>query len=130
MEKKEAQRKKLAEGIGFIAALDQSGGSTPKALNLYGIEAGSWNGETEMFNLVHQMRCRIMESSSFNGDKILGAILFEQTMERKVDDLHTANFLWEKKHIVPFLKVDKGLEENLGGMQFMKPISDLSLIHI
>ena len=105
--------------------MDQSGGSTPKALNLYGIEADSWSDETEMFDLVHQMRCRIIQSPSFSGNKILGAILFEQTMERKVDDLHTADFLWEKKEIVPFLKVDKGLEENLGGMQFMKPISDL-----
>ena len=125
MEKKQAQKKKITEGNGFIAALDQSGGSTPKALNLYGIEADSWSDETEMFDLVHQMRCRIIQSPSFSGNKILGAILFEQTMERKVDDLHTADFLWERKEIVPFLKVDKGLEENLGGMQFMKPISNL-----
>ena len=128
MEKKQVQKKKLREGNGFIAALDQSGGSTPKALNLYGIEAGSWRDETEMFDLVHQMRCRIIQSPSFGGDKILGAILFEQTMEREVEDLHTADFLWEKKEIVPFLKVDKGLEENLGGMQFMKPISDLDSV--
>ena len=125
MEKKQVQKKKLREGNGFIAALDQSGGSTPIALNLYGIEAGSWSDETEMFDLVHQMRCRIIQSPSFGGDKILGAILFEQTMEKEVEGLHTADFLWEKKEIVPFLKVDKGLEENLGGMQFMKPISDL-----
>ena len=125
MEKKQAQKKKVANAEGFIAALDQSGGSTPKALNLYGIETGSWIDEAEMFNLVHQMRSRIIESPSFSGDKILGAILFEQTMERKVDDLHTADFLWEKKKIVPFLKVDKGLEESSGGMQLMKPISDL-----
>jgi fructose-bisphosphate aldolase class I len=125
MEKKQAQKKKVTNASGFIAALDQSGGSTPKALNLYGIETGSWIDETEMFDLVHQMRSRIIKSRSFSGDKILGAILFEQTMERKVEDLHTADFLWEKKKIVPFLKVDKGLEESLGGMQFMKPILDL-----
>ncbi len=125
MEKKQAQKKKITNANGFIAALDQSGGSTPKALNLYGIETSSWIDETEMFNLVHQMRSRIIKSVSFSGDKILGAILFEQTMERKVEDLHTADFLWEKKKIVPFLKVDKGLEEISGGMQFMKPIKDL-----
>ena len=103
MEKKQAQKKKVANAEGFIAALDQSGGSTPKALNLYGIETDSWIDEAEMFNLVHQMRSRIIESPSFSGDKILGAILFEQTMERKIGDLHTADFLWEKKKIVPFL---------------------------
>ena len=102
MEKRQAQKKKVTEGNGFIAALDQSGGSTPKALNLYGIEADSWSDETEMFDLVHQMRCRIIQSPSFSGNKILGAILFEQTMERKVDDLHTADFLWEKKRLFLF----------------------------
>lgn len=113
---------------GFIAALDQSGGSTPKALALYGISEDSYNGEEEMFTLVHEMRSRIVTSPAFSSEHILGAILFEQTMNRKIDDLYTADYLWEKKRIVPFLKVDKGLDAEADGVQLMKPNPDLDTL--
>lgn len=119
---------KMTKSKGFIAALDQSGGSTPKALRNYGVEADAYNSDAEMFDMVHAMRTRIIKSPSFTGERILGAILFEMTMERKVDDLHTAQFLWEKKGIVPFLKIDKGLAEEKDGMQMLKPIPELDAI--
>ncbi|MEG0443224.1 MAG: fructose bisphosphate aldolase [Carnobacterium sp.] len=111
----------VKNGQGFIAALDQSGGSTPAALALYGVSEDSYSGEEEMFDLVHEMRTRIVTSPAFNSDSILGAILFEQTMDRKVEGLFTPDYLWEKKGIVPFLKVDKGLAEEADGVQLMKP---------
>ena len=116
---------KVANGHGFIAALDQSGGSTPKALRLYGIPEDQYSGEAEMFDLIHAMRTRIMTSPAFNGDRILGAILFEQTMDRQVAGVDTPAYLWEQKRVVPFLKVDKGLAEERDGVQPMKPIPDL-----
>lgn len=116
---------KMAKAEGFIAALDQSGGSTPKALKLYGINEDEYGSEAEMFDLVHAMRTRIIKSPSFSSDKILGAILFEMTMDREIDGLNTAEFLWQKKGIVPFLKVDKGLAEEENQVQVMKPIPNL-----
>lgn len=107
---------------GFIAALDQSGGSTPKALKAYGISENAFHNDDEMFALVHEMRTRIITSPSFNSSKILGAILFENTMDRKIDDRFTADYLWEVKGIIPFLKVDQGLQEEKNGVQLMKPI--------
>src|SRR6476660_10336686 len=104
---KEQQQRKIKTQCGFLAALDQSGGSTPKALAAYGIKEGSWSNENEMFEIVHQMRARIITSPSFTGDRILGAILFEGTMDRDIDGQPTANFLWDVKRVVPFLKVDK-----------------------
>ena len=104
------QLEKVRTGQGFIAALDQSGGSTPKALKLYGIEESAYDGDDEMFDLIHQMRSRIITSPSFGGDRVLGAILFEQTMDRQIDGIDTAEYLWTRKQVVPFLKVDKGLE--------------------
>jgi fructose-bisphosphate aldolase class I len=121
----EEQLQKVREAPGFIAALDQSGGSTPKALALYGIPEDSWSGEDEMFDLIHQMRSRIIKSPAFNGDRILGAILFEQTMDRQIDGLDTGDYLWSKKNIVPFLKIDKGLEAEADGVQLMKPMPGL-----
>lgn len=112
----------IAQKAGFIAALDQSGGSTPKALRAYGIEDGAWATEDEMFDLVHEMRSRIITSPSFDGEKIIGAILFEQTMDREIEGIPTAQYLWEKKGIVPFLKTDKGLAELENGVQLMKPV--------
>ena len=111
----------IKNGQGFIAALDQSGGSTPKALALYGVEEDTYSNEDTMFDLVHEMRTRIITSPAFTSNSILGAILFEQTMDRKIDDLYTADYLWEKKGIVPFLKIDKGLAEESDGVQLMKP---------
>ena len=119
------QIERVAHDRGFIAALDQSGGSTPKALSDYGIDKNSYSSEAEMFDLMHAMRSRIMTSHSFNGDRIFGAILFEQTMERSVDGIGSAEYLWEKKNIVPFLKIDKGLAEQTNGIQMMKPIDEL-----
>src|SRR5690625_830431 len=115
---------KVKNGNGFIAALDQSGGSTPKALKAYGIMEDSYSGEDEMFDLVHDMRTRIITSPSFNADQILGAILFEQTMDRKIEGKYTADYL-AGKGIVPFLKVDKGLADEANGVQLMKPMPDL-----
>jgi len=112
-------------GKGFIAALDQSGGSTPKALKLYGIEESTYSGETKMFDLMHAMRTRIMTSPAFTGDRVMGAILFEQTMDREVEGLGTAEYLWTVKQVVPFLKVDKGLADEVDGVQLMKEISGL-----
>ena len=108
---------KMRNGKGFIAALDQSGGSTPKALKLYGIDENEYSNDAEMFDLIHKMRTRIIKSPAFNDTKILGAILFEQTMDRKIDGKYTADFLWEEKGVLPFLKVDKGLEELEDGVQ-------------
>ncbi|HSG68896.1 MAG TPA: fructose bisphosphate aldolase [Planctomycetaceae bacterium] len=122
------QLEKMQSAEGFIAALDQSGGSTPKALRIYGIDESAYSNEDEMFDLVHQMRTRIITSPSFNGDRILGAILFENTMDRKIGDKYTAQYLWEDKHVVPFLKVDKGLEAEKDGVQLMKPIPNLDTL--
>lgn len=119
------QFNKAQRGAGFIAALDQSGGSTPKALKLYGVGEDAYSGDAEMFDQVHQMRTRIITSPSFDGDRILGAILFEDTMDRQIDGRDTADYLWNVKHIVPFLKVDKGLAEEKDGAQVMKPIPGL-----
>lgn len=119
------QLERIQSGKGFIAALDQSGGSTPKALRNYGINEDQYSTDEEMFDLVHEMRTRIIKSPAFNSDHILGAILFENTMERKIDAQYTADYLWEKKGIVPFLKVDKGLAELEDGVQLMKPIDNL-----
>jgi fructose-bisphosphate aldolase class I len=119
------QLQKMASGEGFIAALDQSGGSTPKALRLYGIEENAYSNEDEMFELIHAMRSRIIESPSFGGDRILGAILFEGTMDRQIGGVDSAAYLWNKKNVVPFLKVDKGLAEQADGVQLMKPIPGL-----
>ena len=115
----------MHSGKGFIAALDQSGGSTPKALAQYGIKESSFSNDEEMYTLVHEMRTRIIKSPAFDSKYILGAILFENTMDRKIDGLWTADYLWEKKQIVPFLKVDKGLADLANGVQLMKPISNL-----
>jgi fructose-bisphosphate aldolase, class I len=128
MEKREiniAQLDRMQLGKGFIAALDQSGGSTPKALSQYGVEESSYTNDEEMYALVHEMRTRIIKSPEFNSEYILGAILFENTIDRKIDGQWTADYLWEKKNIVPFLKVDKGLANLINGVQLMKPISDL-----
>ena len=113
---------------GFVAALDQSGGSTPKALGAYGIPEGSWSNDDEMFALVHQMRTRVMTSPAFDGDRIVGAILFEGTMDRNVNGKPSADYLWEEKRVVPFLKVDKGLAEEKDGVQLMKPIPGLAAL--
>jgi fructose-bisphosphate aldolase class I len=122
----EAMFHQMKSGKGFIAALDQSGGSTPKALALYGLDESSYSNEAEMFDQIHQMRSRLMKSPVFNGDRILGAILFEMTMERSVDGLPTAQYLWSKKKVVPFLKIDNGLADEVNGVQVMKPIPQLS----
>ena len=116
---------KVRTGQGFIAALDQSGGSTPKALKLYGVEEDAWSNDDEMFDLMHAMRTRIMTSPAFTGDRVLGAILFEQTMDRQVEGLGSAEYLWSVKRVVPFLKVDKGLADVAHGAQVMKPIPGL-----
>ncbi|NLV54995.1 MAG: fructose bisphosphate aldolase [Acidimicrobiales bacterium] len=116
---------KVAAGDGFVAALDQSGGSTPKALRLYGVEEDQYDGEVEMFDRIHEMRTRIVTSKAFGGDRVLGAILFEQTMDREVDGRPTGDYLWSVKGVVPFLKVDKGLADEADGAQVMKPIDGL-----
>jgi fructose-bisphosphate aldolase class I len=120
-----AQLAQMKSGKGFIAALDQSGGSTPKALSLYGIEPNTYSGEAAMFDLVHQMRSRIIKSPSFTSERVIGVILFEMTMDRQIDGLGSAEFLWQKKNIVPFLKVDNGLSDEKDGAQVMKPIPEL-----
>src|SRR5438128_5345111 len=122
----EEQLQKIKTAPGFVAALDQSGGSTPKALNQYGIQENAWSSDEEMFTIVHQMRTRIITSSSFNGDRIIGAILFENTMERDIEGQPTADYLWNVKRVVPFLKVDKGLAVEKDGVQLMKPIPNLA----
>ena len=119
------QLEKMKNGKGFIAALDQSGGSTPKALRLYGVEESAYSNDEEMFTLVHEMRTRIIKSPSFTSDRVLAAILFENTMDRKIDDKFTADYLWDVKGIIPILKVDKGLMDLEGGVQLMKPIPGL-----
>lgn len=115
----------VKNGKGFIAALDQSGGSTPKALALYGVSEDQYSTEEEMYDLIHEMRTRVMTAPSFNSDSIIGAILFEQTMDRKVEGQYTADYLWQQKGVVPFLKVDKGLADEENGVQVMKLIPDL-----
>jgi fructose-bisphosphate aldolase, class I len=125
---KAQQARKIRTQPGFIAALDQSGGSTPKALAAYGVAAGAWSSEEQMFALVHQMRARIMTSPGFNGDRILGAILFEGTMDREVESLPTADYLWRVKRIVPFLKIDQGLAAERDGVQLMKPMPGLAAL--
>lgn len=122
------QLTRMRDGKGFIAALDQSGGSTPKALRLYGIEENEYSGDEEMFNLIHQMRSRMMTSPVFNGERVLGAILFEGTMERDVEGLGAAEYLWKKKQVIPFLKIDKGLADEVDGCQIMKPNPDLDAL--
>ena len=122
---KNEQQNKVQHHDGFIAALDQSGGSSPKALMNYGIENDAYADDEEMFDLIHRMRTRIMTSNSFNGDRILGAILFENTMDRQVLGQNTASYLWEQKNVVPFLKVDKGLADEENGVQLMNPMPDL-----
>jgi fructose-bisphosphate aldolase, class I len=120
------QLEKAREGKGFIAALDQSGGSTPKALKLYGVGEDEYAGEEEMFDRIHEMRTRIITSPSFTGDRILGAILFEQTMDRQIEGQDTGDYLWSVKGVVPFLKVDKGLADEVDSAQVMKPMPDLA----
>jgi len=124
----EQQFQKIKTAPGFIAALDQSGGSTPKALRQYGIEENSWSGDEEMFTLVHQMRTRVITSPGFNGERIIGAILFENTMDREIEGQPTANYLWKVKQVVPFLKVDQGLAPEQNGVQLMKPMPKLSAL--
>ena len=122
------QLEKIRNGSGFIAALDQSGGSTPKALKAYGIDETEYNGDDEMFDRIHEMRTRIVTSQSFSGTRILGAILFENTMDRSIDDMSSADYLWSVKGVVPFLKVDKGLADEQQGVQVMKPIDGLGAL--
>jgi len=122
----EEMTRQIRAGKGFIAALDQSGGSTPKALGLYGIDESQYSGEEEMFDLVHEMRTRIITSPSFTSDHIIGAILFEQTMDREIEGMPTGDYLWQKKGVVPFLKIDKGLADLDQGVQLMKPMPDLA----
>ena len=122
------QLEKIKNAPGFIAALDQSGGSTPKALGLYGVTPDAWSNDDEMFGVVHQMRTRIMTSPVFGGDRILGAILFENTMDREVEGQSTASYLWNVKNVVPFLKVDKGLADEENGVQLMNPMPELDAL--
>ena len=123
-----AMAAQAANKDGFIAALDQSGGSTPKALKLYGIGEGAWSNDAEMFDLIHAMRARIIKSPAFTGDKVMGAILFEQTMDRDIDGVPTARYLWEKRGVVPFLKIDQGLQEAKDGVKLMKPMPKLDAL--
>jgi len=122
------QLQKMKTQPGFIAALDQSGGSTPNTLRAYGIKEGAWSNEDEMFAIVHQMRTRIMTSPAFNAERILGAILFENTTDRDIEGQPTADYLWNVKRVVPFLKVDKGLAAEKGGVQLMRPMPELSAL--
>ena len=122
------QYEKVKSAKGFIAALDQSGGSTPKALSLYGIKPEAYSGDQQMFDLMHAMRTRIITSPAFNGDRILGAILFEQTMDREIEGRGSADYLWSVKQVVPFLKVDKGLADEANGVQVMKPMPELDAL--
>jgi fructose-bisphosphate aldolase class I len=124
----DAQIKQMTTGRGFIAALDQSGGSTPKALQQYGVGADAWTSETEMFDLIHAMRARIVMSPAFTGDRVIGAILFEQTMDREIGGKPSAQYLWEEKRIVPFLKIDKGLADAGDGVKLMKAMPDLDAL--
>ena len=122
------QLKKIEAGNGFIAALDQSGGSTPKALKLYGVDESAYSNDSEMFDRMHEMRTRIITSPAFTGDRILGAILFEMTMDRTIDGKGSAEYLWQDKNVVPFVKVDKGLAAEVDGAQVMKPMPDLDAL--
>lgn len=122
------QFQKMKDGQGFIAALDQSGGSTPKALKLYGVDESAYSNESEMFDRIHEMRSRIITSPVFTGERILGAILFEMTMDRQIEGKGAAEYLWEEKNIVPFVKVDKGLAGEVDGAQVMKPMPDLDAL--
>jgi fructose-bisphosphate aldolase class I len=124
----EQQRQQMKTQRGFIAALDQSGGSTPGALRLYGIKEDAWSTEDEMFAMVHQMRTRIMTSPSFTGERIIAAILFENTMDREIERIPTADYLWNVKHVVPFLKVDKGIVAEKDGVQLLKPMPELAAV--
>jgi fructose-bisphosphate aldolase class I len=127
-EAQQAMLEKIEGQSGFIAALDQSGGSTPKALKLYGVDESSYSNDEEMFSAVHAMRTRIVTSEVFNGQRVLGAILFENTLDREIEGMSSAAYLWQEKHIVPFLKVDKGLLPVANGVQLMKPITDLDTL--
>ena len=122
------QLERMRNGKGFIAALDQSGGSTPKALKLYGVPESAWTDEAGMFDLIHQMRTRMVKSAAFTGQRVLGAILFEGTMDREIDGLGSAEYLWSRKQVVPFLKVDKGLADEADGVQVMKPMPGLDAL--
>ena len=122
------QLQKIKTQDGFIAALDQSGGSTPKALRLYGIKDSDYSGDEEMFSVVHTLRTRIITSPSFNGERILGAILFENTLDREIENQPSAHYLWEVKQVIPFLKIDKGLADEADGVQMMKPIPELNTL--
>ncbi|MEY4400704.1 MAG: hypothetical protein RL072_569 [Actinomycetota bacterium] len=122
------QLERMRTGKGFIAALDQSGGSTPKALSLYGIAESEYSGDAQMFDLIHAMRTRMIKSRAFNGDRVLGAILFEGTMDRQIDGIGSAEYLWSKKRVIPFLKVDKGLADERDGVQVMKPMPELEAL--
>ena len=122
---RQKQAEQMRSGKGFIAALDQSGGSTPKALKLYGVEEGAWSDDAGMFDLIHQMRARIATAPVFDGKRVVGAILFEKTMDGDFEGKPAATYLWEDKHVVPFLKIDKGLEEEKDGVKMMKPIGGL-----
>jgi len=124
----EEQLQKIKTSPGFVAALDQSGGSTPKALRLYGIQENTWSSDEEMFTIVHQMRTRIITSPGFNGERIIAAILFENTMEREIEAQPTADYLWKVKRVVPFLKVDQGLTAEKDGVQLMKPMPKLDAL--
>ena len=128
LSQKELQQRKIKIQPGFLAALDQSGGSTPKALLAYGLTESAWSNDEQMFALVHQMRARIITSPSFNGDRILGAILFEGTMDRDIQGQPTADYLWNTKRVVPFLKIDKGLAGEADGVQLMKPMPELAAL--
>jgi fructose-bisphosphate aldolase class I len=122
------QTEQIGAGKGFIAALDQSGGSTPKALRQYGVPDDAYSGEAQMYDMIHAMRSRIIKSPAFTGDKVVGAILFEQTMDRDIDGIPTATYLWDKRRVVPFLKIDKGLEAEADGVQLMKPMPGLDAL--
>lgn len=122
------QLAKMRDGKGFIAALDQSGGSTPKALKLYGVDESEYSGDDQMFDMIHAMRTRMVTSPAFGGDRVLGAILFEGTMDRDIDGMGSAEYLWTKKQVIPFLKVDKGLADEADGVQMMKPMPDLEAL--
>lgn len=124
----QTQREKIIAGRGFIAALDQSGGSTPKALSLYGVDPAAYSGEEQMFDMIHAMRSRIVNAPAFTGEKVVGAILFEMTMDRPINGKPSAAYLWEDRGVVPFLKVDKGLEDAAGGVRLMKAMPELDAL--
>jgi fructose-bisphosphate aldolase class I len=123
-----AQADKIRAGNGFVAALDQSGGSTPKALALYGVTEDAYDDDAEMFDMIHAMRARIAQAPDFNGDRVIGAILFEMTMDREISGKPSAAYLWQERGVVPFLKVDKGLEDEADGVRLMKPMPDLDAL--